>query len=681
MYNYDKLSRLQDKYLKSSSNSYKTSMTYVNDETNSLKTTTLLSSIKNGTEAEILYTYDDNGNIDTISKDFNLRQRYYYDGLNQLVRENNMDLNQTISYTYDTGGNLTSKDIYEYTTDISLTGLTKLDTKTYTYDTVWKDKLTNYNGKDITYDNIGNPLTYDGNTYTWQNGRQLASVTKGQNTSGLTEAFDIIKVKAGTLSGDYNGDGKDDVAALYDCGNNQTKIIVWKSTGSGYSNGEVWWDSGVGNFDITKVIGRVVSGDFNADGKDDISVLYDYGNSKSSYLNFISNGTGFDNDTYSEWWKANNNMSIYKYNDSGIRTQKTVNGVTTNYYLEGDKVIYETTGTNTTYYTYDGESNLVGFKYNNTQYYYVRNGQGDITGILDNNLTNVISYTYDTWGKLVSIKDANGIDVTSDTTSIGNINPYRYRGYRYDNETGMYYLQSRYYNPETCRMLNSDSIGGEVGKLLSHNVFTYCLNNPVNMEDDTGHWPTWGQIFSAVAIATITVATVCALVAVAPVIATAAAMTFATVGLASTAATIANVAVVAIATGVGICGANRATQAVTGKNYISEAVFKGNDNAYEKFEATVGVLSISTLSVASAYSYPSTGKSQPSNLKEQLALKQVKSNPSAGKVIVSSLNDARMPGWMGWQKYSQKVGITGGKYDIHYVGNKFIPIFFDFKIK
>lgn len=360
MYDYDRLSRLQDKYLKSGTNSYKTSMTYISDQTNTLKTTTMLETLTNGLGPVISYTYDNNGNIDTISKDAILTQKYYYDGLNQLIREDNVELNKTITYTYDTGGNIQTIDKYDYTTDQDLTPLTKLDTKSYTYDTVWKDKLINYNGKDITYDNIGNPLTYDGNTYTWQNGRQLTEINKeGTNIS-------------------------------------------------------------------------------------------------------------------------------YKYNDNGIRTQKIVNGVTTNYYLDGDKVIYETTGNNTIYYTYDAESNLIGFKYNNDQYYYVRNGQEDIIGILDNNLNNVISYTYDTWGKLESIKDSNDTDVTNDPTSIGNINPYRYRGYRYDNEIGMYYLQSRYFNPETRRMLNADSIGGNIGEILSHNLYSYCGNNPVNREDSGG---------------------------------------------------------------------------------------------------------------------------------------------------------------------------------------------------
>ncbi|MEQ8156527.1 MAG: RHS repeat-associated core domain-containing protein, partial [Clostridiaceae bacterium] len=76
--------------------------------------------------------------------------------------------------------------------------------------------------------------------------------------------------------------------------------------------------------------------------------------------------------------------------------------------------------------------------------------------------------------------------------TLGVKNPYRYRGYRYDNETGLYYLQSRYYNPETCRMLNADGLVGTPGEILSANMFAYCGNNHVNREDPSGCL--WGFI-------------------------------------------------------------------------------------------------------------------------------------------------------------------------------------------
>ncbi|GAA0776051.1 RHS repeat protein [Clostridium subterminale] len=124
-----------------------------------------------------------------------------------------------------------------------------------------------------------------------------------------------------------------------------------------------------------------------------------------------------------------------------------------------------------------GDSGLVGFTLNGAEYFYVRNAQSDIIGILDSNGTQVVSYTYDTWGKLISI--------TGDKV-LGEKNPYRYRGYRYDTETGYYYLQSRYYNPEIGRFLNADAFGGNVGALLSHNIFAYCNNNPVIAKDPSG---------------------------------------------------------------------------------------------------------------------------------------------------------------------------------------------------
>jgi len=159
--------------------------------------------------------------------------------------------------------------------------------------------------------------------------------------------------------------------------------------------------------------------------------------------------------------------------------------VTTRYTVFGDKVSFETTGSDKIHYSYDASGNLFSMNRNGTEYYYVRNAQGDITGLIDNAGNLVVSYTYDTWGKLVSTTG-------SLAGTLGVKNPYRYRGYRYDTETGLYYLQSRYYNPEWGRFVNADGITGIEGELLTHNMFAYTLNNPVNMEDPTGFKPAEG---------------------------------------------------------------------------------------------------------------------------------------------------------------------------------------------
>ena len=119
---------------------------------------------------------------------------------------------------------------------------------------------------------------------------------------------------------------------------------------------------------------------------------------------------------------------------------------------------------------------------NGVEYYYIRNGQNDIIGLIDGTGAQVVSYTYDSWGKLISIDGS-----LKDT--VGVKNPYRYRGYRYDTETGLYYLNSRYYNPEWGRFINADALAGSTGDLLSHNVFAYCKNNVVNMSDPDGYMP------------------------------------------------------------------------------------------------------------------------------------------------------------------------------------------------
>ncbi len=108
----------------------------------------------------------------------------------------------------------------------------------------------------------------------------------------------------------------------------------------------------------------------------------------------------------------------------------------------------ETDGTDTLDYFYDADG-LYGFALNGAEYYYLRNGQNDITGILDTDGNEVVSYRYDTWGKLLEITGPLA-------ETVGAQNPYRYRGYRYDTETGLYYLNSRYYDPELGRFINAD---------------------------------------------------------------------------------------------------------------------------------------------------------------------------------------------------------------------------------
>ena len=302
------------------------------------------------------YAYDNVGNIVSAARN-GVTTTYAYDALGQLIRVNDPN-DGTWTYEYDCGGNILNKKQYAYTTG---TLGTVQQIVSYAYgDADWKDKLTRYNGVDIAYDAIGNPIQDGVWTYTWENGRQLRRMA---------------------------------------C-------------------------------DAT--------------------------------------------------------IAEFVYNADGLRVQKTVNGVATNYTLHGKNIVHMTKGNAELHFWYDAQNRPAIVEFNGTKYGYLYNLQGDVIGLIDSANTEVVKYTYDAWGKPLSVTG-------SLANTIGYYNPFRYRGYVYDVETGLYYLRSRYYNPSWIRFISADET--EVLKSTANrkakNLFSYCDNNPLIRTDEAGtfwHW-------------------------------------------------------------------------------------------------------------------------------------------------------------------------------------------------
>ncbi len=177
--------------------------------------------------------------------------------------------------------------------------------------------------------------------------------------------------------------------------------------------------------------------------------------------------------------------NTYTYNEDGIRTSKTVNNVTTTYYLDGTNIIEQRTGDTVLHFYYDSNGAILGFNDGQNRYYYSKNKMGDVLGIFDSFGNLIANYEYTPCGKIISI---------SGNTDIGNLNPFRYRGYYYDSDIQMYYLQSRYYDPEIGRFINCDdahNFGTDAA--ISYNPFVYCANDFINYIDPCGEdrYATW----------------------------------------------------------------------------------------------------------------------------------------------------------------------------------------------
>ena len=197
----------------------------------------------------------------------------------------------------------------------------------------------------------------------------------------------------------------------------------------------------------------------------------------------------------------------FTYNDSGIRTSKTVNGVTHRYYLNGSQIVAEQWADKLSIYLYDASGSPIGMMYRTDSYaedtfdlfWFEKNLQGDIVAVYDNNGAKVVTYMYsDAWGNNI-VSYSNGGASTG-----AQYNPFRYRGYYYDTDLGMYYLQSRYYDPIICRFISPDNeavLTATPMALTDKNLYAYCDNNPVTRVDGDGEF--WNVIIGAAVGATV----------------------------------------------------------------------------------------------------------------------------------------------------------------------------------
>ena len=188
-----------------------------------------------------------------------------------------------------------------------------------------------------------------------------------------------------------------------------------------------------------------------------------------------------------------NTTYSFTYDHQGRRITKQVNNDSVIQYVYlNNRLEAEIRSSYTLRFLYDEYNNLYGFYYNDIPYFYLRNALGTIYGIIDQTGKKVVEYTYDAWGKLLTTTRSN------DTNNIASINPFIYKAYYYDVETQLFYCNSRYYSPEFCRWISPDSIEYlDPQSINGLNLYCYCMNNPVNYSDGSGHFPILAVLIGA----------------------------------------------------------------------------------------------------------------------------------------------------------------------------------------
>lgn len=198
----------------------------------------------------------------------------------------------------------------------------------------------------------------------------------------------------------------------------------------------------------------------------------------AQYCCFITDANGDMGSTRTATVRLDVRDWTMEYEAGGLRTKRSSAEKTYNYIYNGNQLVRMTVGDDILDFTYDANGAPLTLLHNGTVYYYITNLQGDVISLETMDGMQGAHYYYDAWGKILA-----------SAGELAELNPLRYRGYVYDQETGFYYLQSRYYDPTVGRWINVDSILSTEYGLLGYDLFAYCNNDPVNNIDQSGQSP------------------------------------------------------------------------------------------------------------------------------------------------------------------------------------------------
>ena len=466
----------------------------------------------NSDVAKFYWTYNADGNLARYSENGNRVLTYLYDDIGRLLQVSGNDgsyvktsydeLDKSTDLHYKFNGQ--RRDVYfnYYNMDnLPLNVKFGTDSK-YIIENNY-DELTRLKFKTYTIPNTNSKINTSYSYVDW-------SGNNSDRTTGTVRGIDYTYVAEGLTTHDrwYTYDNVGNILTEKVWTSDDTKPLREKYTYDS-KNQLVRHDSVTQNCTITYAYdagGNITEKRTYAYTTGDLTgktatktVKYDYGNSawgdeltsyngESIVYDKIGNPT-----TYRGWgmtWqgrqltKAVKDKTVtFTYDSEGIRTSKSDGTNTTKYLLNGTQILAQKTGSTTLSFFYDQQGNRVGMAdSSNHFYYYIYNVQGDVIALADASTGKlVVTYTYDAWGKVLSVNDTTA-------NSVGTQNPFRYRGYYYDTETSLYYLQSRYYDPEVGRFINADSFVSTGQGTVGSNMFAYCGNNPIVCVDPTGEF-------------------------------------------------------------------------------------------------------------------------------------------------------------------------------------------------